>query len=196
MNNTDNAYQLILELNKLKRVFRTTRTDQERRESTAEHSWSASMIVMVLMDELRKEFGEIDELKTIKLAMIHDIVEIYAGDVMAFNLEARKNKTAEELEALQKLMDVEPEFGKQLHALWHEFETRQTLEAKIAKAADSICPMFLRVSFGVSYIPINISLEQLEKTMFPKFEFSEVFKNLYGKLVKDLTQQGLITGKN
>src|SRR3990167_9840772 len=144
MPNIQNMYQLILEMNKLKLVFRNTTTNPDRKESTAEHSWSASMITIILMNELKKEFSEINELKTVKLTLIHDVVEIYAGDVMAFDTEARKDKEKIEAEALKKLMAVCSEFGQQLHDLWYEFELKESLEAKIAKAADAICPIFQR----------------------------------------------------
>ncbi|MEO8964519.1 MAG: HD domain-containing protein [Gammaproteobacteria bacterium] len=61
MQDIKNMYQFILELNKLKLVFRNTTTEQNRKESTAEHSWSVSMIVITLMNPLKKGFGEIDE---------------------------------------------------------------------------------------------------------------------------------------
>ena len=131
MQNISNVYQLILELDKLKLVFRNTITSPDRKESTAEHSWSVSMIVIILMERLKKEFAQIDELKMIKLSLIHDVVEIYAGDVIAFDVQARKDKEKIEAEALKKLMKIYPEFGKQLHGLWYEFEEKQTLEAKI-----------------------------------------------------------------
>lgn len=185
-------YQLILEINKLKLVFRNTTTLLDRKESTAEHSWSVSMITIILMDELKKEFPQIDELKIIKLALIHDLVEIYAGDVIAFDAEARKNKVKDETEALNKLMEIYPDFGKQLHDLWHESEKKETIEAKIAKAADAICPIFLRLQFKQSYIPFNITIENLEKTKAPSFVFSKTFSNLYQQLKKNLINQKLI----
>src|SRR5690242_226259 len=114
MSQYQEIYQLILEINKLKLVFRNTETKLGRKESTAEHSWSVSMIIIILLDELRKEFGNFDELKAIKLALIHDIVEVYAGDVLAFDTEARKDKAKVEAEALNKLMAVYPEFGVKL----------------------------------------------------------------------------------
>lgn len=192
LSSIQNIYQLILELDKLKLVFRNTITSAERRESTAEHSWSISMIVIVLMDELRKEFGEIDELKVIKLCLIHDIVEIYAGDVMAFDLAARKEKEKIEAEALQKLMLIYPDFGKQLHDLWYEFETKESLEAKIAKAADGICPIFQRMQSKQSYIPFNIQIAHLETIKAPSFAFSRTFTALYEKLKVDLISKRLI----
>ncbi len=193
LNDTEDAYQLISEMTKLKLVFRNTRTQEDRKESTAEHSWSASMIVMILMNELEKEFGQIDELKTVKLTLIHDIVEIYAGDVIAFDAKARKDKTAAELAALKKLVKLSPSlFGTQLQSLWHEFEAQETLEAKIAKAADAICPIFQRTKTKQSYIPIDITLEKLDKTKLPSFEFSRTFQALYQKLKNDLSHDGLI----
>ena len=192
MQTIQNMYQLILEINKLKLVFRNTITEPNRKESTAEHSWSASMIVMILMEELKKEFAEIDELKVIKLTLIHDIVEIYAGDVSTFNTEARKNQEKIEAEALKKLIAICPEFGQQLHDLWHEFENKESLEAKIAKAADAICPIFLRVQSKQSYIPSNITIANLEKTKYPRFAFSKTFTALYEKLKTDLLEEKLV----
>ncbi len=192
LENTQNIYQLILEMNKLKLVFRNTITNPDRKESTAEHSWSASMITVILMNELKKEFSKLDELKIIKLALIHDVVEIYAGDVLAFDIEARKDKEKIEAEALIKLMDVYPEFGNQLHDLWYEFEEKETLEAKIAKSADAICPIFQRLQSKQSYIPFNITIANLEKTKLPHFLFSKVFTTLYQKLKNDLLAEDLI----
>lgn len=185
-------YQFILEMNKLKSVFRNTITSFDRKESTAEHSWSATMIIVILMNELKKEFFEIDELKTLKLALIHDIVEIYAGDVMAFDVEARKDKEKIEIEALEKLMAVYPEFGQQLADLWHEFEKKESIEAKIAKAADSICPIFQRLQSKQSYVPFNITIASMEKIKYPHFAFSKTFTALYEKLKSDLLDTKLI----
>jgi putative hydrolase of HD superfamily len=192
MLNVQDMFNFILEMNKLKLVFRNTTTHPDRKESTAEHSWSASMIAVILMDELKKEFATIDELKTIKLSLIHDIVEIYAGDVIAFDMEARKDKEKVEAEALQKLMMIYPEFGRHLHDLWYEFEKRESIEAKIAKASDAICPIFLRLQFKQSYAPFGITIDRLEKTKSPYFTFSKTFTALYQKLKTDLLKEKLI----
>ena len=193
MSNIQNMYQLILEMNKLKLVFRNTTTNPDRKESTAEHSWSVSMMTIILMDELKKEFAEIDELKTIKLSLIHDVVEIYAGDVMAFDTEARKDKEKIEAEALKQLMAIYPEFGQQLHDLWYEFEKKESLEAKISKAADAICPIFQRLQSKQSYVPFNITIANLEKTKYPHFIFSKTFTALYQQLKIDLLKEKLIS---
>ena len=192
MSNLQSIYQLILEINHLKLVFRNTMTSPERKESTAEHSWSVSMIIIILMEQLKNEFHHIDELKAVKLGLIHDLVEIYAGDVIAFDLEARKNKEKVEIEALHKLMAISPEFGQELHDLWHEFERKETLEAQIAKAADSICPIFLRLQSKQTYIPANITIDTLDKVKSPSFAFSKTFTELYQRLKGDLMKQKLI----
>ena len=193
MSNIQDHYQLICEMNKLKQVFRTTMTIvPDRKESSAEHSWSASMIVIILMSELKKEFIEIDELKAIKLTLIHDVVEIYAGDVFVFDIAARKEKEKVEAEALQKLIAISPEFGKQLHDLWYEFEIKESIEAKIAKAADAICPLFQRLLTKQSYIPINITISKLEQVKDPYFSFSKTFEILFNQLKTDLKNAHLI----
>ena len=144
------------------------------------------------MQELKKEFTELDELKAIKLALIHDIVEIYAGDVLVFDVTARKDKEQDEVRALQELISICPEFGKELRDLWFEFETKTSIEAKIAKAADAICPIFLRLQMRQSYSPIPITLEQLDSTKCPCFAFSKTFSTLYQQLKTDLLKEHLI----
>lgn len=192
MKNLQERYQFILEMNKLKQVFRNTITYTDRKESTAEHSWSASMIVIILMSELKKEFANIDELRAIKLALIHDIVEIYAGDVLAFDTAARKEKEKIEAESLKKLMAIHPEFGQQLHELWYEFEEKKSIEAQIAKAADAICPIFLRLHAKQSYFSFKITIDDMERVKFPHFAFSKTFTALYQQLKFDLLKEKLI----
>lgn len=189
---TQKMYAFILEINKLKQVFRNTKTSNDRRESTAEHCWSASMIAMILMQDLKREFLGFDEYKIIKLILIHDLVEIYAGDVIAFDAEARKNKEHQEREALKKLLSLFPVFGQELESLWNEFEDRQTLEAKIAKACDAICPVFLRLQVGQSYLPFGVTLEKLCQTIEHHFRFSHTFSGLFSQLQHDLMSKGLI----
>jgi len=111
---------------------------------------------------------------------------------MVFDLAARKNKEKIEAEALQKLMAIYPEFGQQLHDLWYEFEGKESLEAKIAKAADAICPIFQRLQSQQSYIPFNITMTNLEEIKSPIFIFSNTFTALYRQLKIDLLAQKLI----
>jgi putative hydrolases of HD superfamily len=187
-----NAYNLILEINKLKTIFRTNTTLPERKESTAEHSWSATMICLILMPKLTEEFPEVNEQKVLDLILTHDLVEIYAGDVIFSDDKARQDKVTDEEKAVVKLAAIEPEFGQRLISLFHEFEAQKTIESKIAKAADAICPIFLRVQSGQSYKPFNITLNDLEKKKLPHFTFSQTFTTLYHQLLDDLSAKQLI----
>jgi putative hydrolase of HD superfamily len=90
-------------------------------------------------------------------------------------------------------MAVNPEFGKQLHDLWHEFENKKSIEAKIAKAADAICPIFQRLQSKQSYMPFNLTIADLEKTKYPHFIFSKNFTALYQQLKIDLLKEKLIS---
>lgn len=186
------VYSLILELNKLKGVLRNNTTVDERRESSAEHSWSVAMICLTLMPELKREFPEIDEAKVVKLALIHDVVEIYAGDVIFSDTKGREAQQDKEEVAIEKLSELSPEFGSQIKELWSEFEARSSIEARIANGADAICPMFLRLEVGQSYKSFGITVETLEQKKLPKFEFSETFSKLYEQLKTDLLAGDLI----
>lgn len=192
MSTLNQVYNFILEIDQLKTVFRNTITLKDRAESTAEHSWSASMICMTIMSELKTEFSDLNELKILKLCLIHDIVEIYAGDVLAFDLKARKDKEAIEQAALEKLIQIAPEFGKELKPLWYEFEERISLEAQIAKAADSICPIFQRLATLHGYQDINVDIAKMDQLKLPLFNFSKTFLALYTKLKNDLVSKKLI----
>lgn len=192
MSNLDNSYQLILEINKLKTVFRNNQTTSDRRESSAEHSWSTTMICLILMPELKQEFPDLDETKIIHLALTHDLVEIYAGDVSTFNVAARVQKAVDEADLIQNFKHIDHDFGSQIVDLWKEFESQITIEAKIAKAADAICPIFLRVLVKQSLKAEGISQELFESRKLPYFIFSQTFTSLYHKLKSDLLENGLV----
>ena len=188
----EEIYTLIMEVGKLRLVFRNTQVLPDRRESSAEHSWSVAMIIMTLMDDLRQEFGAIDELKTIKLGLIHDVVEIYAGDAFAFDEKARQEKEKLEQEAMEKIVEIYPAFGRQLEKLWHEFEARETLEAKIAKGCDAMCAIFQRIRSQHSYTTRGIDMVRLDNLMLPYLSFSKTFMTMYARLKADLVSGGLI----
>jgi putative hydrolase of HD superfamily len=192
MNSIAEIYRLILEMNKLKTVFRNTITLPDRKESTAEHSWSASMIVFILLAELKTEFGQLDELKIFKLILLHDCVEIYAGDVFAFDIAARKDKEKVETEALAKLAAIYPTFGNEFSQLWHEFENKSSIEAQIAKAADAICPMFQRLHTSHAYSAKQVTISHLEASKYPHFAFSKIFTALYQQLKQDMLADNLV----
>lgn len=135
----------ILEIDKEKNILRQTHlSNHGRRENDAEHAWH-----MAIMTYLLKEYAneEIDLAKTMMMCLIHDIVEIDAGDTYAYDAENLKTQKAREDLAKQRIYSLLPEDQKEeLIALFDEFEANQTPEARFAKAMDNFQPLLLNNS--------------------------------------------------
>jgi putative hydrolase of HD superfamily len=121
----------------LKRELRHSWLSDNRRESVAEHVWSMSLLAMVLFNETETE---VDQLKVLKMIIIHDLVEIYAGDMPSFEAAKGRQEEKEKLEqeALEKLLKhlTNKSTIKEFRDLWYEFEDKETDEAKFAQACD------------------------------------------------------------
>jgi putative hydrolase of HD superfamily len=151
----------LLETEKLKAVLRQTKpVGEDRFENSAEHSWQTAMVALVLLGDAPKH---IDHLKVLKMLLIHDIVEIDAGDVFVYNDEARKEAFEAETAAAARLFGMlDEDLGEELHTLWHEFEEAKTPEAKFAKAADRVMPVLQNLAAGgQSWVEHNISRDQV-----------------------------------
>lgn len=150
-----------LEIDKAKNVIRQTRlSNHGRRENVAEHSWHMAMMVYILREYANEE---IDVLKTILLCMVHDIVEIEAGDTYAYdvvNLETQKER---ENLAKEKIFSILPDDQKQeFIALFDEFDAAETPEAKFARVMDNLQPVMLNDSNGgVDWKERGLSLTQI-----------------------------------
>ncbi|MBK2029023.1 HD domain-containing protein [Francisella noatunensis] len=142
MTNLEKKISFIQEIDKLKGVYRRAliKCDNNRRENTAEHSWHVALMGVILQEYASEE---LDMLKVLKMLLIHDIVEIYAGDTYAFDNHAVLAKQNDkELEALEKIFSLLPEGeAEEYKALWIEFEDNQTLEAKYSKAIEKAVPV-------------------------------------------------------
>ena len=138
-----------LEIDKEKNILRQTHlSGHGRRENDAEHAWH-----MAIMAYLLREYSneEVDIARVMLMCLIHDIVEIEAGDTYAYDTENLKTQKARENEAKEKLYSLLPEDQKQeLIALFDEFEESQTPEARFAHAMDNLQPLLLNHSNGGS----------------------------------------------
>ena len=139
--------RFIYELDKLKRELRQTLLiDESRRENSAEHSWHLAMIAVVMAPHAKEP---IDLERAIRILLVHDIVEIDAGDVDIYDYEARANQEAEEIAAADRIFGLLPEpEASELRALWDEYETRETPEARSAYACDRLQPFLLNLAIG------------------------------------------------
>lgn len=159
----DRQFAFIKEADKEKEIFRQTYLcDGSRKENDAEHAWHMA-IMAILLQEYANE--KIDLLKVISMILIHDIVEIDAGDTYAYDEEAKKTQRARELKAAERIFHILPEDqAKKFRDLWDEFEAKETAEAKYARAMDNIQPIMLNdASDGKAWAENGVFLSQILK---------------------------------
>ncbi|MDE1314222.1 HD domain-containing protein [Vibrio aestuarianus] len=153
--------ELVMELDRLKSVLRRTRVRSAdgRLENSAEHSWHVALMA-VLMEEHSNQ--PVDIAKVIKMLLLHDIVEIDAGDTFVYDVVASAEQEENELKAAQRLFALLPkEQGDELLAVWFEFEAAQSAEALFAKALDRIIPMLLNFhNQGQSWLEHGVTRQQ------------------------------------
>ena len=150
-----------VEIDKEKEIFRQTYlSDGRRKENDAEHAWHMA-IMTVLLSEYSNE--KIDVLRTMTMLLIHDLVEIYAGDTYAYDTEGQKTQRQRELQAADRLFPLRPEDqAAAFRALWEEFEAAQTPEAKFARTMDNLQPTMLNAaSHGKAWEERNNCLSQI-----------------------------------
>lgn len=133
----------IAECDKLKDIFRQTQLTQSRRaENDAEHSWHLCLCVIVLAEHANAP--HLDVLRVLKMLIVHDLVEIDAGDTFAYDTAAMANQHEREAVAAERIFGLLPEDqAVEFRALWDEFEAKQTPEARFATAVDRFQPMLL-----------------------------------------------------
>ena len=135
MNNIDKVIRFIKEIENLKSVTRTAWTKTGRRESTAEHSWRLAMLLMVL----REDFKDLDIDKAIKMSLVHDLGELYDGDISAKLQNDNDNKAEMEEKAMRRMLTILPEnLAENIYDLWKEYNECSTKEAKLVKAMDKL----------------------------------------------------------
>ncbi|WAC21578.1 HD domain-containing protein [Luteolibacter sp. SL250] len=128
----------IIECEKLKSVLRRTKVvGTDRRENSAEHSWSLALLAIGLFPHMP---ASLDQLRVLKMVILHDIVEIDAGDTFCY--AARLDKAECEQAAADRIFALlSPELGMEFMAIWHEFEAGETPEAAFANALDRMLPL-------------------------------------------------------
>lgn len=134
--------RFIAEVDKLKEIFRQTINTQSRRaENDAEHSWHLCLCVIVLAEHAN---APIDVLRVLKMVILHDLVEIDAGDTFAYDTARMADQHAREAVAADRIFGLLPaDQAREFRALWDEFEEKQTPEARFAAAVDRFQPMLL-----------------------------------------------------
>ena len=138
----EKQFEFLKEIDKEKNIFRQTYlADGMRKENDAEHAWHMALFVMVLSEYANED---IDVFKTMKIDLIHDLIEIYAGDTYAYDSKGNESKRGRELAAADRLFNILPkDQAEEFRALWDEFEENITPEARFANTMDKIQPLML-----------------------------------------------------
>ena len=155
--------EFILEVDKIKNIGRQTYISSgARKENDAEHSWHLALMCALLSEHAK---AKIDVLKTMTMVLIHDIVEIDAGDTYAYDQNGNKTKREREVKAAERIFNLLPEDqAANIRGLWDEFEEGKTPEAKFALTLDKVQPAMLNdASGGKSWREHGVSIGQTMK---------------------------------
>lgn len=163
MDRLEKQMDFIREIDKEKQIFRQTYlADGKRKENDAEHAWHMAVMTLLLSEYANEE---IDVLKTIQMILIHDVVEIDAGDTYAYDDVAKESQADREKKAADRLFGLLPDDqAKTFRGLWEEFESGETKEAKFARTMDNIQPTLLNdASDGKAWEEHQVALSKILK---------------------------------
>lgn len=186
MINIDNLLEKILEFTKLENVDRAlARQKGDRKESSAEHSWHMAMMAMLIAPHYEHK---LDMEKVFKLIVVHDLVEIIAGDTYYYDDEGRMGKKEREDGAAKKLFKdftTSQEFIK----LWNEFELQKTKESNFVKAIDLLSPamVILRSKAKPPWYK-KITIDRIWQK-YDAMDHSNILKAIFSKVVSDLDKR-------
>lgn len=192
MDRIERQLAFALEIDKVKNIFRQTHlSGNGRNENDAEHSWH-----MAIMAYLLREYAneEVDITKVMMMCLIHDIVEIDAGDTYAYDEDGLKTQKDREDAAKQRIFSLLPdEQAKELIALFDEFESYETAESRFAHALDNIQPLMLNNSNnGSDWKGHNVTSEQIYKRHSKTKLGSEKLFEIADQIIQDNIQKGNI----
>ena len=182
--------RFVVELDRLKQVLRrTVVTDGTRRENTAEHSWHVATMALVLADTADEP---VDPMRVARLLLVHDIVEIDAGDTFVYDTDGQETKAARERAAAERLFGLLPDDqGDELRAWWVEFEDGTTAEARFARALDRLQPLLLNhASAGKAWREHGITADQVRAVNAAIEDGSPALWKLAQRLIDDAVTRG------
>lgn len=161
MDRLDKQFGFIRETDKLKQIARQSYlADGSRKENDAEHSWHLALMAVLLSGYAEKD---IDVLRVVIMVLIHDIVEIDAGDTYAYDASGNATKREREVKAAERIFNILPEDqAEYLRSLWEEFEEQSTPESAFANTLDKLQPLMLNdASGGKSWQEHTVKLAQV-----------------------------------
>jgi putative hydrolase of HD superfamily len=180
-------------IDRLKTIIRANGLfDGSRDENTAEHSWHAAMSAMVLSEYANEA---VDMNHVIQMLLVHDLVEIEAGDVPIYDVGTLIAQEEVEAKAAVIIFDQKADVhGERLRALWDEFEARVTPDAKFAKAIDRFLPFFSNFyNKGYSWLPYDVSVNQVQNSIALIRDGSTRLADLVEAMVEIAVRDGFLS---
>lgn len=180
----------MLELDKMKNLYRQTYVlHEDRKENDAEHSWHIAVMAFLLEEYAD---SETDTFRVMKMLLIHDVVEIDAGDTYCYDEEGYKTKSEREEKSAQRIFGLLPDDQKkEFYGLWREFEDGKTNEAKFAGVLDKIQPLLLNYSKnGISWQEHGIYSEQVASRNRNTSEISADLAEVINNVIEDAVNKG------
>ncbi len=185
--------EFLKEIDQLKLVLRQTLIcGGERRENSAEHSWHLALAATTLAEHANEP---VDISRVVKMVLLHDIVEIDAGDTFIYDDKGNEDKAEREQIAADRLFGLLPESQKdEFMAVWHEFEARESADAKFANAIDRLMPLLHNImAKGGSWQTHGINRAKVD-TLTPKIrDGSETLANFVNQILDDAVEKGYLS---
>ena len=185
--------EFVLEIDRLKHVLRqNVLLDQSRRENSTEHSWHIALMVMLFAEYSQGK--NIDLLQVMKMLLVHDLVEIDAGDTYCYDDEGRQDQSERETAAADRIFGLLPDDqAAELRALWNDFESRQTPESKFANALDRVQPLLHNYfTDGLTWQANNIKSYQVHDRMRPVKDGAPDLWDYVSALIEDAVAKGFL----
>lgn len=181
------------EIDKEKQITRQTYlTDGSRKENDAEHAWHMAIMAAVLQEYSNEK---IDLLRSIIMMLIHDVVEIDAGDTFAYDEDGKKDQRERELKAANRLFNILPEDqARYFKQLWDEFEAMSTPEARFARTLDNVQPTMLNASSnGKSWNEKGVHIDQImERQSYTGDGSKTLWEYSFDNYIKPNIENGVI----
>ena len=184
----------ILEVDKAKGILRSTHVSvADRRENDGEHAWHVALIALVLAEYAPPG---IDLLRVIAMLLLHDIVEIDAGDVNGYDAEARVGQLARERRAADRIYGLLPsEQGLEFRELWEDFEARESPEARFAASIDRLQPLLLNYhTQGATWRDREVTRAQVLAVNAHIADGSQELWELARAVIDDAAEHGYLKG--
>ncbi|MBN1660708.1 MAG: HD domain-containing protein [Anaerolineae bacterium] len=184
--------RFLVEMDRLKEVVRRTFViGTDRYENSAEHSWQLALAAMILAEHANEP---IDVPRTIKMLLVHDIIEIDAGDTYAYDPEGALDKVEREERAAERIFGLLPgDQAAEIRALWDEFEAGVTAEARFANAVDRVIPLLHNYyTEGRSWQAHGISRDQVMVRNRPVPDASLSLAAMVREIVDDAVARGYL----